>query len=788
VYKYESGGDPEAIPQLTYEEFNDYHKNYYHPVNSYIYLYGDVDVKERLDYLDREYLSDFDANDVQIDSDIALQMPFEKMADETHYYAVTDDEPVENNSYISYNKVIGESTDAKLYLAVQIMDYALIMAPGARLKQALIDKGITTDVYSNFETSVRQPVYSIVARNCDESKKQLFIDTINETIEHILEDGINMRMIDAAINYYEFKYREADYGSYPKGLMSYLTMMDSWLYDDSKPFIHLEELDIFEQIKQEKDKGLFEGIARKYILDNNHGSVITLVPKRGLAEENAAKTAKKLADYKASLTDEQIEEIVKSTRELKEYQDEPSSQKDLESIPTLKLEDIEKSAEKLYNDPKKVGGVTVVHHNMFTSGIAYITLSFNCHKVPEELIPYLGLLPMTLGLMDTDNFTYPELSSEININCGGINTGGSIYCDDKDYDKYSICYEIKGKSLYDKIPVMLDMMYEMMYRTHFDDYKRLKDIISRAKSRLESSMISSGHVVACSYGTAQFSTTGYYSDKISGYENYVFIKNLEKHYDEMKETIAENLSKCTKYIFSKDNLIVSATIDEEGFDKNLKKSMADFTDKLSVSDAPVVKREFVPRKVKTGFTSSSQVQYVARCGNFIDKGYHYTGALRVLRTIFSYEYLWVNVRVKGGAYGCMSGFNRNGDIYMVSYRDPNLRKTDEIFQNAGDFVAKFDASDRDMLKYIIGTIGILDVPKNPAAKGTRSFSAYMCNTTFELYQKTRDEILSADVEAIRELAPLIRDTMSENYLCVVGNQSTIEQENDLFDAVEPLFK
>jgi Zn-dependent M16 (insulinase) family peptidase len=294
--------------------------------------------------------------------------------------------------------------------------------------------------------------------------------------------------------------------------------------------------------------------------------------------------------------------------------------------------------------------------------------------------------------------------------------------------------------------------------------------------------------VACSYGTAQFSTTGYYSDKISGYESYVFIKNLEKHYDEMKETIAEKLGECTKYIFSKDNLIVSATIDEEGFDKNLKKSMADFTDKLPVSDAPVVKREFVPRKVKTGFTSSSQVQYVARCGNFIDKGYHYTGALRVLRTIFSYEYLWVNVRVKGGAYGCMSGFNRNGDIYMVSYRDPNLRKTDEIFQNAGDFVAKFDASDRDMLKYIIGTIGILDVPKNPAAKGTRSFSAYMCNTTFELYQKTRDEILSADVEAIRELAPLIKDTMSENYLCVVGNQSTIEQENDMFDEVEPLFK
>ncbi len=788
AYRFESGGEPDSIPELTYDEFREYHKNYYHPVNSYIYMYGDIDITERLDYLDNEYLNKFNADEVNIDSEIALQDAFNSMTDETHYFAVTDDEPLEDNSYISYNKVVGEATDAKLYLAMQILDYALVTAPGAKLKQALVDKGISTDVYSNYESSVKQPIYSIVAKNSEESKKQLFLDTINEVLESIVKDGIDMRMIDAGINYYEFKYREADFGSYPKGLMYYLTMMDSWLYDENKPFIHLEELDIFEQIKKEKNEGLFENIIRTYLLDNNHGSVITLVPKRGLFEEQAAKTAKKLADYKLKLSDKELDDIIKSTKELKEYQDEPSSQEDLLSIPMLKLEDIDKSAEKLYIDPKNVGGVTVVHHNMFTSGIAYINLAFNCKRVPEELIPYLGLLSTTLGLMDTEHFTYPELSNEININCGGISSGASLYSDDKKIDEYSIYYEVKGKALYEKIPFMLDMMNEMIFSTKFNEYKRLEEIIRRVKSRLESSMTSSGHIVSYTYGTAQFSPTGYYSNKISGYDYYEFIDNLEKNFAEIKEEIAANLTKCVKYIFTKDNLLVSCTADDNGFDEYFKKPMEEFAGRLNVSEEPAAVRGFKPSKVNKAFTSSSQVQYVARCGNFAEKGYKYTGALRVLKIIFSYEYLWINVRVKGGAYGCMSGFSKNGDIYMVSYRDPNLRKTNEIFENAGDYVADFDASDRDMLKYIIGTIGLIDVPKNPAAKGSRSFSAYICNATYEDYQKSRDEILSADVEAIRSLAPLIRDTIDENYLCVVGNQTVIEQEKDMFDSIEPLFK
>ena len=291
VYKNESGGDPEVIPTLKYEDFLKYHEEYYHPSNSYIYIYGDMDVNERLEYLDREYLSDFDVSDVDIHANIERQAAFDKPVYETKPYAITEDESLEDNTYLSYNAVIGTSVDAKLYLAFQILDYALVMTPGAPVKQALLDAGISTDVYSSYETSLYQPVYSIVAKNSNSKEQGRFVSVINDTLEKLVKDGINERTIEAGINYYEFKYREADYGPYPKGLMYYLTMMDSWLYDETKPFIHIEAGDTFDELKKDARNGYFEKLIKEYLLDNNHKSIISLVPEYGLEKEKEQKAA-----------------------------------------------------------------------------------------------------------------------------------------------------------------------------------------------------------------------------------------------------------------------------------------------------------------------------------------------------------------------------------------------------------------------------------------------------------------------------------------------------------------
>ncbi len=785
-YSFESGGDPACIPNLTYEEFLDYHKNYYHPANSYIYIYGDFDVQERLDYLDNEYLAEFNEADAKINADIKMQAAFEKPVEVVKEYAITEDEPLEDNAYLSLNKVVGTSLDAKLYLGLQILDYVLIMAPGAKLKQALIDKNIGTDIYSSVESSMYQPIYSIIAKNTDVAKKQEFLDTIKEVLEDIVKNGIDERMVDAAINYYEFKYREADFGPYPKGLMNYLTMMDSWLYDDAKPFIHIEAGDTFAEIKKDKSNGYFEGLIRDYLLDNNHASVVCLVPKRGLEAEIDTAEKERLAKYKETLSEAELEKLVADTKALKEYQDEESSQEDLEKIPMLELKDINTEPQKLYIDEKKIADVDVIHHNMFTNRIAYIMMAFDCKAVPEELIPYLGLLSTTLGLMDTENYTYPELSNEININCGGITTDAAIYTDTKDLDKYRIMYEVKGKVLFDKMEFVPKMIKEIIYGTKFTDFKRLKEIIARVKSRLESSMTSSGHSVAMLSGMSQFSPTGYYSNMLRGYGYYKLIKELDDNFDELKEQIAAKLKELSGYIFAKENLIVSFNADDEGFNTFIE-PMTEFVAGLESKELPEAARHFERCNVKTGYTSSSMVQYVARCGNFAEAGYSYTGALKVLKVIFSYEYLWLNVRVKGGAYGCMSGFSRNGDMYMVSYRDPNLKKTNDIYEGAAEYIKNFNVSDRDMLKFIIGTVGDMEAPLNPSAKGIRSFGAYICHTDYETLKRERSEVLGANVESIRALAPLVEAGVSQNYFCVVGNQKNIQDESAMFDKIEPLF-
>ena len=791
AYRFESGGEPEKIPSLSYEEFLEYHRNYYHPVNSYIYLYGDLDVQERLDYLDKEYLSAFDKNDVKIDSDIQLQKGFENVVEEEHSYPVTDDEELEDNAYLSVNYVVGDTLDAKRYLAMQILDYALVCAPGAPVKQALLDAGVGTDIYSDYGTSMYQPVYSIVAKNANGEQKELFKQTINKTLENIAANGMDKRMLMAGINYYEFKFREADFGAFPKGLMYYLTMMDSWLYDETKPFIHVEVLDTFDMLKTAVEEGYFEEIIKKHLLDNTHAAVISLIPEHGLDEKNAAKEKEVLAAYKETLTEAELEQLVADTEALKAYQDEPSTQEELESIPMLKVSDIEKNPQKFYIDLKSVNEVPLVHHNMYTSKIAYMMLMFDCKNVPDELISYIGLLATVLGGMDTEKFTFPELTNEININCGGISVESSIYSDNSHEvkqdgrSKYTIALEVKAKMLYSKIPFVLDMIEEIIYHTKFEDDKRLKEIIARVKSRIETTMINSGNTVAMMEAMSQFSETMYYSSVMKGYEYYKLIRELNDNFDAKKDEIRKNFKTLADLIFNKNLLKISFTSDDEGL-AQLIPAADKFIDRLNNYSHTEAVRNFKPEHVKRGLTSASQVQYVARCGNFAREGLKYTGALKVLKVIFSYEYLWLNVRVKGGAYGCMSGFYRNGDAYLVSYRDPNLSKTNEIYEGAADYIRNFTVSDRDMAKFIIGTIGEMDVPMNPAAKGLRSFGAYICNMTYETLQRERNEVLTASQDSIRALAPLVEAAVKQDYFCVVGNAKVIQDNKSMFDEIKPL--
>ena len=788
-YAYESGGDPEEIPNLTYEQFLDFHRKYYHPSNSYIYLYGDMDMEEKLKWLDENYLCEFDA--AEVDSEICFQKPFDKMIEVEKTYSISSEETEEENTYLSYNKVIATSLDEKLYQAFQILDYALLSAPGAPLKKALMDAGIGKDIMGSYDNGIYQPIFSIIAKNAEPQQKEQFVQVIEDTLRKIVEDGIDRKALEAGINYHEFRFREADFGNYPKGLMYGLDLFDSWLYDEKKPFIHMQAITTFAFLKEQIGTRYFEDLIQKWILDNPHGSMVIVKPERGRTARMDRELDEKLQTYKAGLSPDEVEKLARDTAELIVYQESEDAREDMEKIPVLGREDISREIAPICNEERVCGGIPMVYHNVETNGIGYVTLLFDLSGVPEEKLPYVGMLQAVLGIIDTTHYEYGELFNEINVHTGGIGTSLELYPEvTKVKEKeFRATFEMKGKALYPKMDVFFKMMREILTESKLEDEKRLKEILSMLKSRLQMSFLSSGHTTAALRALSYSSPLSKFKDDTDGIGYYEAVKEIEEHFEEKKEELIANLKELAARIFRADNLMISYTAAPEGLDA-VEKEMETFKNGLfERTDGDEQENRCILHCVKRneGFKTSSKVQYVARTGNFIDGGAAYSGALHILKVILSYDYLWQNIRVKGGAYGCMCNFNRIGEGYLISYRDPNLEKTIDVYEKVTEYLRNFEADDRDMNKYIIGTISNIDRPMNPSAKGTRSMNLYMNHVTEEMIRKEREEILNAGQEEIRALADVVAAMLAADQLCVIGSEEKIEEQKALFGEVRTLF-
>ena len=785
-YGFESGGDPKAIPDLTYEMFLDFHKTYYHPSNSYIYLYGDMDMEEKLRWLDEKYLSDFENEPV--DSEIHLQKPFTEMKEVVQEYSIASEESEEDNTYLSYNKVIGTTLDEKLYLAFEILDYALLSAPGAPLKKALLDAGVGKDISGSYDNGVYQPIFSVISKNANVEQKEEFVRVIEDTLKDIVKNGINKKALRAGINYHEFRFREADFGNYPRGLMYGLQLFDSWLYDETKPFIHMQAIPTFEFLKEQVETGYFEELIQKYLLANIHGSIVIIKPERGRTARMDKELADKLQAYKDSLSKEEIDALVKATKELEEYQEEESAPEDLAKIPVLGREDISREIAPIYNKELETSGVKLVHHGVETNGIGYTALLFDLSGIPEEKLPYISILQSVLGIINTKNYEYSELFNEINVHTGGIGTSLELYTDvTKVKEKeFRATFEIKGKALYPKMDVLFSMMREILMESDLGDEKRLKEILAMLKSRLQMSFLSSGHTTAALRSLSYTSPMAKFKDDTDGIGYYEVVKELEENFEEKKAELIANLRQIAQQIFRKDNLIISYTSSADGL-APMEEAFTKIADTLHTEEKEAeIPCEIHCVKRNEGFKTSSKVQYVARTGNFIDRGVEYTGALQILKVILSYDYLWQNVRVKGGAYGCMSSFNRIGEGYLVSYRDPNLEKTMEIYEGVVDYLKNFNVDDRDMNKFIIGTISNIDRPMNPAAKGSRSMNLYMNHVSAEMIREERDQILDAQQSDIRALADVLQALLDAHELCVIGSEEKIEEQKEMFLEIKTL--
>ncbi len=785
TYANESGGDPDCIPDLTYEAYLDFHRTYYHPSNSYIYLYGDFDVEERLDWLDRAYLSDFDK--ISVDSGIRWQDGFAAPCEKSISYPVASNASLERASYLAAAWSVGTNLDPDQYIAFDLLEYALLNAQGAPLKQALLDAGIGNDIYGGYDSGSLQPAFTVIAKNTDADKKDQFVSVIQKVLTDLVEKGLHKKTLEAALNASEFKFREADYGNIPKGLMFGIQVMDAWLYDDDAPFLHLHELDVYQNLRKKLGTGYFEELIRKYLLNNTHCLLLTAVPDPNLNRKKEAALEKKLADYKNTLSEQDLEGLIQKTKDVHAFGETPSTPEELATIPHLTREDMKKTAEPFSNILHEDGAVPIVGHEYETNGILYIDLQFAIDHIEEEKLPALGVLRRLLGKLDTKDYSYTDLTDEIYLHTGGIRPEISIYSDVTDHDAYAARFELRIKVLKEKIDEAVKLVKSILCDMQFGDEKRIHELLAESKSRLRSDLSEAGHSASVKRALSYQSSISRYGDLTSGIAYYRYLEKLVDHFEENKAAVLSDVTALYQDIFASDHLMVSCTCNQELYPV-VAKAVSQIADVLPAKGRRD-HAKIAPYDGKNeGFSDASKVQYVSLAGKYDIKKTPYQPAFRICRAIMSYEYLWNQVRVKGGAYGCMAGFSKTGDIYFASYRDPNLKETLNIYRNVPAYLRSFEADEQEMTKYVIGTFSDLDTPLSPADKGRRSQSAYLTGLTYEEIQQERDAILKADIEDIRDLAEPVEEALKEAGICVIGNEDKLNSQKDLFDVLIPMDK
>lgn len=782
-YGFESGGDPSAIPTLTYQNFVNFYKKYYHPSNSYIFLYGNFDKEERLEYLDREYLSKF--NKIDPESELSEQKPLKKLIEKELLYPVTKEQGTENKTYMSYNIAFPKGTSLVDSNGVAALVYAILGSNGAPLEKALLKEKLGDVITYNYDNETLQPVLSINTKNANPDQKDKFVEVIEKELKKYAKEGVDKKAIEAAININEFKAREADYGGMSKGVIYAITVLGTWLYDDENPFEALETGKLYSALREKINTDYYEKLLEKYLINNTHKSVIVVKPSTTYQEEKENKVKSELKKFKDSLSDKEIEKIIADTKELKEYQASEDSKENLATIPLLKKEDLSYEISEIKNDEEEIDGIKVVRHELNANGISYINLLFDAMNIGTKNLPYIGLYRSLLGNINTSKHTYESLEIDENINTGGI--GYSYYAPtSKEGDKFF--FNASASCLNDKIGYTLDLVKEVLLTSDFTTKDRIKELLSIGLSRSMQGFAGRGHTIAVGRALSYISATSAIAQYSSGIDAYYCMKDLMDDYDNKFKDASAGYKDITDKLFAKENLIISYTGDKEGYEI-FKKEIHNFI--ASLKD----KSEKDPIKVEVGqknegFKGPYDICYNAVVGNYknCDCGLEYSGSFLVLENAIRTDYLWKKVRVLGGAYGCMCNFDKTGNILFTSYRDPKVKETYDTYYGVTDFISEFKATDEEMTKYIIGAVGGVDTPQTPRTKGMNSLACYFAGITNDDLRKEKKEIIDCTEEDIRALKKHFECILKQNNRCTIGNEQKVEANKELFKEVKMILK
>lgn len=801
-YGKNSGGDPEHIPELTYEDYLDFHRTHYHPSNSYIFLWGDVDIEERLTWIDENYLSQYSAIDVS-STDVEPQKPFGQLREATAHYSVEKDDKKDGRderTYLAFAASTCSVLDAEECIAWDIIADALINTPGAPIRRALTDAGIGQDIYGGILDHLRQSGFYVMAKNaCSEDKKR-FYEIVIDGLEKA-SHGIDRKALEASINSREFSYREADYGSTPRGLCCGLDMLQSWLYDDSAAFTYMHGGKIYKELRSRLGTDYFEELIKKRILNSQHSALLSYEPVLGLIDEISEELSKKLADYKKSLTDERLNQILADTKALHDYQSAPSTKEEQNCIPCLTRDELEPDAIPLSNIETELGGVKTVLHEGSVNGISYVTLYFDINDLSDQWLPYLGELGDLLGRMNTESYSYNELSNEVKLNVGRMNFAPVTVLKNGTADESKLYFTVSVSCFEDKVEKSLELAAEILSSTKFGDVKRLRELIAESRSDVQSKINNRGNTVAVGRLLSYFSRHALKNEWLGGISFYSFINDVLDGYDENSERVAEGFSELCRLIFKKSRMFASVCSGEKGIEA-LRVALPEFAEKLfseslSKSDKSLAGEGVYfdgsrvdmtnPVKLNEGFMLSSQVQFVGMGGNLKKAGYEYSGTLKVLENILNCEYLYNSVRVLGGAYGCNCRFaGSSGNVYFASFRDPHLKNTESVYRNVGEFIRSLDPDDKSLTRYIIGTFSGLDRPLSFRDRAARSMTAYLSGVSYEELCQERREIIETTAQQLRDTADMIEAVLSQDFRCTLGNAKKLRENAEDFENLVPL--
>ena len=781
-YRFDAGGDPDLIPDLTYEEFLSFYAKYYHPSNSLIYFYGDLDMEERLLSLDREYLSKRENRPGMVFPVYQKSLPARTVF--SIPYAAQEDENDGKGAWLSLHSVIGCWKDLRSVLAYDVLDYVLLSRSGAPLREALQKEGIGDDISGDLSDGIPQPYYSIVAKGAAPGDLNRFLSVTEREIRKIVSEGIDRNSILASIRRMDFSFREADYGPFPKGLIYGRDMMDSWLYDASRPFDALHTLEDLSDLEEKAySGGYYEDLLRKGFLGNPHSAAIELDPDPALADKRARENEEKLDRIFCSLSGPQLERIRAEGESLRVFRETPDSREDLACLPRISRGQLDRSASRIGNEVLSEGNVRIVHHPAET-GVVYADLMFDVSDLSENELFTAFRVKGFFGKVNAGGIPYTELRDRINLCSGGIRfSWETLQGEDGEIRFY---FSARIKALPKDLPEAFRLTGTILTGSDFTDAERIGRLLAQEREAGRNFYANAESLSAFSYAESGLTPFGCCMSRTGGMASYRGLERLLEGGTEKDDGWIGSLPLIARKMTGKKRLIVSVTSDAAGLAsvipaiRELSTVLPESGPVLSPADLSFFRKD----RRTAALVTRGMVHHVALAGVMPKELRKRRGDLLVFRHILDSTYLWDRVRIGGNAYGCGSLFRREGTAVFFSYRDPLLAETIRVFREIPDFAEHFEADASEMDGLIIGTAAQMDVPQTPFVYGKMSMLCHLTGVTQEMLQETRDQVLSATASSIRSLSAGLRETLADSRICVAGPEEMLSANEGLFEVVE----